>query len=115
MKKRFDMTSSLHRKEFYDENFNLDNKTERQIRTYEIKNTDHLDIKEFENIFAKKGIHIYGLKATSNFAGGNVNSSLTFNIRETEKLTKNFEYVKTELDEKGFKLKKKDIRPTRSQ
>jgi len=34
-----------------------------------------------------QGIHIYGLKTTSNFAGGNVNSSLTFNIREEKDLS----------------------------
>jgi hypothetical protein len=104
LKKTIDLSSSLHRREFYDQNLRSD-QNEPNVKMYEIKNTDKLDLKTFENIFAEKGMHIYGLKANSNFTGGSTNSSLTFNIRESNKSIGEINSVKEKLNNMGLKMK----------
>ncbi len=107
-RKRHDTISSLHPREFYQENYTI-GKQERNTKTYEIKNTDNLDVLELENIFKKKGIHIFGVKAKSNFIGAQGQSSVTFTVRNNEKSADNIYNVESELNKKGFKMSEKQI------
>lgn len=112
-KKNYDMSSSLHRTDFYDENLKV-NKSERPVKTYEIKNADKLDLKEIGNIFAEKGVHIYGVKSSCNFANGNIKNNIVFNIRESENIENKIDSIKSKLDKFGCNLKQKESNTTRT-
>jgi hypothetical protein len=119
VKKNFELSSSLHDKNFYSESLKVTAK-DRPVSQFEINNMkdyDNFNMNELKSMFAKNGIHIYEINANGNYSNGNNNGKISFKVRNNEDdngFSDKFKEVTEKMASKGYDLKEKSMNNTRS-
>jgi len=98
LKRNLDNISSSQNKEELIKILKESNRKDRKVEEYTIDNInyDDFNLKEFKSIFSKKGIHLFSVDFTGNYANGNSNGKLTYKIRKTNE-NKNLQEVNQQI------------------